>query len=194
MCAAEGPGCSPLAKIGQGQSDRGKANDANHRQQRGHFRDRHRDIANVVNLRAGLVARILGCFGRKFTARRQIRVRDSREYPQRLRSDQGAAGIGPGEIEQVWIIDWRHFAGSGSDQRRAKRPACRLGISPWHVSGEIVNREKVVPQYILVLGQGRTVIPIKVYRARRCNVSCGGDGRNNVGPSCQRENRSRKEP
>lgn len=182
-----------MAKIGQSQSDRGKTNDANHRQQRGHFRNRHRDIANVVDLRAGQVARILGCLGRKFTARRQIRVRDSRKYPKRLRSDLGGAGISPGKIEQVWIIHRRHFAGSGSNQPGAKRPACRLGVFPWHVSGEIVNREKVVPHYILVLGQGRTVIPTKVSPTRRCNVGGGGDGRNNVGSSCQRENRSRKE-
>ena len=95
MCAAEGSACSPLATIGQGQSDRTKTNDANHRQQRGHFRDRHRDIANVVNLRAGLVARILGCFGRKFTARRQIRVRDSREYP----SDCGPIRVLPVKVQ-----------------------------------------------------------------------------------------------
>src|SRR5207249_5564141 len=72
-----GSACSPLATIGQGQSDHTKTNDANHRQQRGHFRDRHRDIANVVNLRAGLVARILGCLGRKFTDRKSTRLNSS---------------------------------------------------------------------------------------------------------------------
>ena len=47
---------STLAKIGQGQSDRAKTNDTNHRHQRRHFWNRHRDIPNIVHLRPGKVA------------------------------------------------------------------------------------------------------------------------------------------
>ena len=92
----------------------------------------------------------------------------------------------------MWIIGWSHLSGSDSNQRRAERPARRLRIAAWHVAGEIVNREEIVAHYILVLSQGRAIIPAEVSAANRCNVGRGGDGRNDISPGCQREHRRRK--
>jgi hypothetical protein len=140
-------------------AEQSRGNNANQWQQRGRFRHRHRNLADIVDLRPGWII-APSRFSREHASLELVCARYSGKDPKRGSArDWSRTSIGPCQVPKARIVGRSDQSWGRAEQRCGKRPPGGLRRRNRLDRAKIVNREKVVMINRLVDSHIRRIIP-----------------------------------